>query len=265
MIKLILLFKRAAKTGSFELRYERNLTYLKKMPGVRDIWMNKIIGGPAGEAPYLHIVEVLFDDFDALDAALTSPEGVMAGKDLMDFAGREVELVFAEEVVEKKPLSPQHLQDYLKAEEIAAEIIFPGVPTPTVPAAARALKVDEDQIVKSVVFLVDEKPFLVLGCGTRHVDPRKLAERLNVSRKRVKLADAEQVLEITGYAVGTVPPIGLKTRMAAFMDPAVRAYPTIYAGGGGIDALLRIDSADLVSLTRAEVVSMLEDEEASEA
>ena len=43
-----------------------------------------------------------------------------------------------------------------------------------------------------------------------------------------------------GYPVGTVPPVGLKTPMPAFMDPAIQSQEVVYAGGGGIDALLRI-------------------------
>jgi prolyl-tRNA editing enzyme YbaK/EbsC (Cys-tRNA(Pro) deacylase) len=126
------------------------------------------------------------------------------------------------------------------------------------------LGIEADQIVKSVIFWVDERPFLVYGCGTRRVDPRKLAARLQVGRKRVKLADADQVLDITGYAVGTVPPVGLKTPMPAYMDPAVRQYEVIYAGGGGIDALLKMTTTELLRVSNAEIVSMLEDEKATD-
>ena len=120
--------------------------------------------------------------------------------------------------------------------------------------------IEADQIVKSVIFWVDERPFLVYGCGTRRVDSRKLAARLQVGRKRVKLADADQVLDITGYAVGTVPPVGLKTPMPAYMDPAVRQYEVIYAGGGGIDALLKMTTTELLRVSNAEIAPMLEDE-----
>lgn len=263
MVKLVLLYKRATRKGGFEQRYRRNLTMLGQMPGVQRIQAGQVLGSPAGEANYHRVVEVFFEDFAALDRALTSPAGVTAGKDLMDFAGTGVELLFVEDTPEsdtRQPLTPDNLQAYLDAHEIPAEIVYPGVPTPTVPAAARALGVEPDQIVKSVVFLVDGQPFLVFGCGTRRVDFRKLAARLNVSRKKVRLADADQVLELTGFEVGAVPPLGLKTPMPAFMDPAVQAHEVIYAGGGGRDALLKMTSADLLRVSRAEVAPMLEDD-----
>ncbi len=266
MIRLVILFRQGTKSGTFDLRYARNLALLRKMPGVQAVRESQVLGGPAGQAPYHRMVEVSFASFEALDAALRSPEGVAAGKDLMDYAGTGAEVLFVEESSDLStgPLSPANLQAFLEDHQIDAQIVFPGAPTPTVPAAAQALGVEVDQIVKSVVFLVDGKPFLVYGCGVRRVDPRKLAERLNVSRKKVRLADADQVLEITGYAVGTVPPVGLKTPMPAFMDPAIQRYETVYAGGGGIDALLRIRSAELLRVSGAEIAPMLRDDESDD-
>ncbi len=262
MVKLVLLFRIALDSGDIERRYGANLGLLKKMPGVKRIIEGRVLGGPGGSVAYRQVVEVYFDDFPALDAALNAPEGVIAGKDLISLAGSDVEVMFVEEVEPRsaKPLTPQTLQAYLDQHQVAAEIVFPGKPTPTVPAAAAALGVDVNQIVKSVVLLVDDRPFLVFGCGTRRVDFRKLAQRLNINVQRIKLANPDQVLEITGYGKGTVPPIGLKTRMATFMDPAVRAYETIYAGGGGIDALLKLTSAELLRISEAELAPMLEDE-----
>lgn len=260
MVKLVLLFKQAAVSPDFELLYRRNLALLKKMSGVKHVQESKVLGGPAGETAYCRILELLFDDFAGLDAALTSPEGVAAGKDLMEYASSGVELLFVEAIKESTPppLTPEDLQAYLNTHHIVAEIVYPGAPTPTVPAAAEAIGVNVDQIVKSVIFLVDERPFLVYGCGTRRVDPRKLSERLQVSRKRVKLANADQVLDLTGYEVGTVPPVGLKTSMPTFMDPAVCQCEVIYAGGGGINALLKMSTAELLHTSQAEIAPMLE-------
>ena len=240
----------------------RNLSLLRKMPGVVAIHEGRVLGSPSGDSVYHHVVEIHFDSFEALDRALRSPEGVTAGKDLMAFAGKQVEMFFVEveDDLSTQPLGPAQLQAFLDEHRIDATIVYPGKPTPTVPAAAEALGVAADQIVKSVIFLVDDRPFMVYGCGTRRVDPRKLAARLNVKRKQVKLANAEQVLAITGYRVGTVPPLGLKTSLPSFMDPSIRQHETVYAGGGGIDALLKIGTDELLRVSRAEIAPMLRDD-----
>lgn len=261
MVKLVILFPSPDHAATFDVRYTRSLALLAKMPGVRQIEDGAVIGSPTGSPRYTRTIAVSFDDFDALDTALTSPEGVAAGKDLMDFAP-DAEILFVETSNERaqQPLTPENLQAYLAEQGIPAEVIFPGSPTPTVAAAARALGVEPDQIVKSVVFLVDGTPFVVYGCGMRRVDPHKLAARLNISPEKVRLANADEVQRLTGYSVGTVPPLGLKTPMPAFIDPAVQAHEVVYAGGGGINALLKIATDDLIKYTRAEVAPMLADD-----
>lgn len=258
MVKLIILFRRPAQAATFEMRYPRNLALLAKMPGVRHVEDGAVLGSPAGTTPYTHMIALRFDDFGALDAALTAPEGVTAGKDLMDFAP-DAELLFVEVSDERtqQPFTPDNLRAYLAEQGVPGEVIFPGAPTPTVAAAAQVLGVEPDQIVKTVIFLVDGTPFAVYGCGMRRVDPAKLAQRLNISPKKVRLANADEVQDLTGYAVGTVPPLGLKTPMPAFIDPAAQAHDVIYAGGGGINALLKITPADLIRHSRAEVAPML--------
>ena len=157
------------------------------------------------------------------------------------------------------PRAPDHLQAYLTAHSIPAELIHLAAETPTVATAAEALRVPVEQIVKTVIFTVDGLPYAVFANGLRRVDPRKLAARFGVSRKKVRLADAPTVIELTGYAPGTVPPFGHQEPLSALIDPAVCAQEIVYAGGGGIAAMLRIRSADLQRLTGAEVLYVLED------
>jgi prolyl-tRNA editing enzyme YbaK/EbsC (Cys-tRNA(Pro) deacylase) len=155
--------------------------------------------------------------------------------------------------------TPDDLQVYLTTHGIPAEIVRLPVETPTVPAAAAALGVPVDHVVKTVIFLVNEKPYAVYANGVRRVDPRKLAARFGVNRKKVKLADEQVVIALTGYAPGTVPPFGHRQSFPALIDPAVCDHEIVYAGGGGITALLRLRSDDLRRLTGAELLKVLED------
>jgi len=152
------------------------------------------------------------------------------------------------------------LQKHLTERAIPAEIKHLSAETPTVPAAAEALGVATDQIVKTVIFLIDGAPWAVLVNGLRRVDARKLAARFAVNRKKVKLADGESVTRITGYAPGTVPPVGHRQPLPSLIDPAVLNHEIVYAGGGGIAALLRIRSDVLQQITQSELLDVLESE-----
>ena len=81
--------------------------------------------------------------------------------------------------------TPDDLQLYLAANNIPAEIIHMTAETPTVTAAAQALGVPVDQIAKTVIFFVDGQPYAVIANGVQRVDPRKLAVRFSVNRKKI--------------------------------------------------------------------------------
>jgi Cys-tRNA(Pro) deacylase len=151
-------------------------------------------------------------------------------------------------------LTSQDLQKFIDQNQISAEILPMEEDTPTVPDAARALGVEEGQIIKSLVFLVDGQPTLVIANGTHKVDNRLVARYFGVGRKRAKMARPEQALEITGYIVGAMPPFGHRTRLRTVVDPDVVAQQEIFGGGGEIDAMLRMTPDELLRVTGAEIV-----------
>ena len=148
------------------------------------------------------------------------------------------------------------LQRFLDKEAIAAEIIHLANETPTVEAAARAVGCRPEQIGKSLLFLVDGNPHLVIANGTTRVGYKALADHLGISRKRLKLANANQVLDITGYLVGTVPPFGHRQRLPTIIEARVMTQKEIYAGGGAINALMRLATDELQRVSAARTVPL---------
>jgi prolyl-tRNA editing enzyme YbaK/EbsC (Cys-tRNA(Pro) deacylase) len=151
-----------------------------------------------------------------------------------------------------------HLTAYLREHGLAGQVIHLSEPTPTVETAARAAGTTPERIVKSVLFLADGAPVLVVANGPARVDYKRLADHLGVTRKKLKLADAETVLALTGFPVGTVPPFGHATPLRTLLDPGVLAQSEVFAGGGAADALLRLAPAEIVRAARAEIVTVRE-------
>ncbi len=156
------------------------------------------------------------------------------------------------------PFTSANLQRFIAAQKIEATILPMAEHTPTVPDAARALGVEPEQIIKSLVFLVYDEPLLVINNGLAKVDRRKIAERLEVGKKQVKFASAEQALDITGYVVGSMPPFGHRRRLRTLVDPAIIEFEIIFGGGGDIDAMLRLTPAELLRVTTGEVMAVSE-------
>lgn len=148
------------------------------------------------------------------------------------------------------------LQHFIDENEIEATIMPLGKHTLTVGDAARALAVETNQIIKTLVFHVEGEPLLVINNGLARADRRKLAAYLKVSRKRVKFAAPDQAFALTGYVVGSMPPFGHKQKLRTLIDPAVTRQEMIYGGGGEIDAMLRLTPDELLAATRGEITEL---------
>lgn len=148
------------------------------------------------------------------------------------------------------------LAEFLKQNQIDAEIVFLPMTTPTVAAAAEAMGVRPQQIVKSLLFLAEGTPILVVTNGVTRVQRKRLADVIGLSRRRVKIASAEQVATIAGYVVGTVPPFGHPTKLRTLLDVGVMEETAVYGGGGAINALTHITTLELKRVTAAEVVAI---------
>jgi Cys-tRNA(Pro) deacylase len=153
-------------------------------------------------------------------------------------------------------LNADYLEEFVQALELSAKLIKIDVPTPTVETAANAVGTSPERILKSLVFIVDGKPVLVIASGLQLVDRRTLAKHFKVGRKRVKLADAKTVQTVTGYEVGGVPPIGHLTSLTTVIDEQVLGHAIVYGGGGGIDTLLEIDPKEIIECTKATPIDL---------
>ena len=141
------------------------------------------------------------------------------------------------------------LARFIEQNEVEAEILFLQSETPTVATAADALGVQPDQIIKSVLFLADDRSVLVIANGLTRINRKRLADVLSMSRRRVKMADEDHVKTIAGYAIGAVPPFGHPQKLETVIDQAVLQQDEVFGGGGEINALMRVPVPELQRVT----------------
>ena len=149
----------------------------------------------------------------------------------------------------------ERVRTFMAERGIAGELIRPGEPTPTVETAAAALKVKPEQVLKSLLFLVGDSPYLVIVRGTTRVKTDKLLKL--VGGKKARLATREEVEAITGFPVGGTPPFAHRRPLPVLIDQGVLAMEEVYAGGGDTDVMLRLRSADLLQATQGRIVDVI--------
>jgi prolyl-tRNA editing enzyme YbaK/EbsC (Cys-tRNA(Pro) deacylase) len=126
--------------------------------------------------------------------------------------------------------------------------------TRTAADAAAAIGCEVGQIVKSLVFVADDRPVLVLTSGANHVDEARLAGHLGTSS--VRKADADEVRAATGYAIGGTPPFAHDTDLAVCCDRDLTAYPQVWAAAGSPTTVFPIAPEVLLRATDAHVLDV---------
>ena len=129
--------------------------------------------------------------------------------------------------------------------------------TRTAQLAAEAVGCELGQIVKSLVFILDERDtVLALVAGDRRADPFKIARALRVST--VRIANANEVRARTGFAIGGVAPIAHTSDeiTAKLLDDSLLRFETVWAAAGTPHSMFPIGLAKLKELTRAQVAEI---------
>ena len=138
---------------------------------------------------------------------------------------------------------------------IEREIIELGVHARTSQQAAAALGVGVGQIAKSLVFVVNNSPLLVIASGANRVDEDKLEK---LAGGRARRAAPETVRQATGCVIGGVPPFGHPAPLPAYIDTDLLQYELIYAAAGVPECIFPLTPAELVRGTGGRVVDIKE-------
>jgi prolyl-tRNA editing enzyme YbaK/EbsC (Cys-tRNA(Pro) deacylase) len=107
----------------------------------------------------------------------------------------------------------------------------------TAAEAAQAIGCEVGQIVKSLVFLRDGEPVLVLCAGDRQVDAKRLA---------LGRANADEVRAATGFAIGGIPPLGHDSQLETIVDASLKRFDTVWAAAGTPHAVFEVSTAALI-------------------
>jgi prolyl-tRNA editing enzyme YbaK/EbsC (Cys-tRNA(Pro) deacylase) len=142
------------------------------------------------------------------------------------------------------------LQERLRGLGLAIEPRELSESTRTAADAAAAVGAEIGQIVKSLVFVVDGEPAMVLCAGDRRVDAAKLGGEARPAR-------ADEAREATGFAIGGVPPLGHDRPLRTFVDESLFRFETVWCAAGTPNAVFGVHPAALASaLPEAEVVEL---------
>lgn len=139
-------------------------------------------------------------------------------------------------------MSFERAKEYLEARGYGDRIIVPETSSATVAEAAAALNCEPGMIAKTLSFLVEDKPVLVLAEGMARIDNHKFKEHFHC---KAKMIPADMVEECIGHDIGGVCPFGVKEGVTVYLDESLKQHETVYPAAGNSQSAVRLSIADL--------------------
>ena len=139
------------------------------------------------------------------------------------------------------------VQSALEALHYEGHIIHSDATIFTVSDASKAIGVTEPEILKSLIFLVDGSPWLVLMSGANKVHSGNV-KRASGGRK-VTMMSPDDVFEKFGFHIGGVPPVGYDEKLPCLMDEDLWNYETVWAAAGTDHAFFPVSPDTLRAFT----------------
>ena len=140
------------------------------------------------------------------------------------------------------------IKKYLEEKGYADHIIELEESSATVQLAAEALGVEPGMIAKTMSFLVDGEPILILTEGTAKVDNRKYKDLFHVKAKMIPFGEVEEYI---GHAPGGVCPFGIKEGITVYLDESLKRFETVYPAAGNDHSAVRLTIAELEDVAGA--------------
>lgn len=139
-------------------------------------------------------------------------------------------------------MSIEAVRDYFKKWNMEDCIKEFPVSSATVEEAAKALNCEEKRIAKSMAFLVEGKPILIVTAGDAKVDNRKYKEKF---KKKATMLKADEVRELIGHPVGGVCPFAIREAVTVYLDESLKRFKTVFPACGSRNSVIELTIPEL--------------------
>ena len=145
-------------------------------------------------------------------------------------------------------MSQKRAENYLEQKGFLDHVIRLEASTATVAEAADALGVEPGMIAKTMSFLLDDQPILILTEGTARVENRKYKDTFHIKAKMIPFEEVEQWI---GHAPGGVCPFGINDGVKVYLDESLRLFETVYPAAGDDHSAVKLTIPELEEVAGA--------------
>ena len=139
-------------------------------------------------------------------------------------------------------MSIEKVRAYFQPLGIADRIQEFSVSSATVELAAQAVGVEGARIAKSLSFMVDDQPILVVAAGDAKVDNSRYKAQFHT---KAKMLTHEEAHDLIGHDVGGVCPFALPENVKVYLDVSLKRFGTVYPAAGSDNSAIELTCEEL--------------------
>lgn len=146
-------------------------------------------------------------------------------------------------------MSFDRAKKYLEKHNLSDRIMEFSVSSATVADAAMAINCLEEEIVKTLSFIVSDKPILILVSGDSKIDNSKYKMEFHTKAKMICYDDVEKLI---GHAVGGVCPFGINDGIKVYLDISLKQHKIVYSACGSSNSAVKLKLDELDKIIKYE-------------
>ena len=133
-------------------------------------------------------------------------------------------------------------KEYLKEYGFDNKVMEFSVSSATVKEAAIAIGCKEEEIAKTLSFLVGENPILIVVAGDCKIDNGKYKSEFSTKAKMIPFEEVENII---GHAVGGVCPFGVNDGVTIYLDNSLKRFEYVYPACGSSNSAIKLSITEL--------------------
>ena len=146
-------------------------------------------------------------------------------------------------------MSLEKAKEYLKGYGLENNIMEFNTSSATVEEAAKALNCEEKEIAKTLSFLVNDEPILIVVAGDKKIDNPKYKSEFNTKAKMIPFDEVEGY---TGHKPGGVCPFGIRENVKVYLDDSLKRFNVIYPACGSSNSAVKLTIEELEKVSNYE-------------
>lgn len=139
-------------------------------------------------------------------------------------------------------MSVEAVREYFSQWDMQDKVMEFPVSSATVAQAALALNTEERRIAKTMSFLVEDKPILIVMAGDAKTDNKKYKEKFH---KKAVMIKPDELVELVGHPMGGVCPFAIKEGVTVYLDESMKRFETVFPACGSGNSAIELTLEEL--------------------